>query len=191
MSENTGSLRYYVMRDEKGNQGLEDLIKKIQELRDTSEMNMIEIGTYVGESATIFSRHFKNVISVDPYINETNLNEEELKYATMDEVYTKFIQRTRNIMNITNFRVTSDEGAIILKNMKYDFVYIDGIHTYTQVKKDILNYLPLIKKNGFIGGHDYAPFFKHHVVKAVDEILQFPDKRFQDGSWLKKISNIK
>jgi hypothetical protein len=68
----------------------------------------------------------------------------------------------------------------------FDFVYIDGMHTYDQVKKDIKNYLPFLREGGFIGGHDYADN-KEQVVKAVNEVIGQPDAVFQDTSWIKQI----
>jgi len=190
MEDNDKSKKFYVMRDQKSAEGLEELIAKINLIRDTSEMNMIEIGSYVGESTLIFAKHFKNVISVDPYVNDYDYNDDACRFADFDLVYKKFMERTRSVMNITNFRITSDEGAEVLNKRRYDFVYIDGVHTYDQVKKDIINYLPLIKENGFIGGHDYANTWPM-VKSAVDEVLKNPDRTFKDTSWLKKISNIK
>jgi hypothetical protein len=60
-------------------------------------------------------------------------------------------------------------------NGYFDFVYIDADHTYEMVKRDIELWLPLIKKSGLIGGHDYG--FPDEAVrwggvqKAVDEIF--------------------
>lgn len=180
---------YYLMRNEKQTSGLLDLISYLNTFTDTKEMNMIEIGSYVGESTMIFAKQFKNVISIDPYINDYDPNDVVCEYADFDDVYDKFIELTLDIPNIVNFRLKSDEGIIVLKR-KFDFVYIDGVHTYDQVKKDIINYLPLIKENGFIGGHDYIEFWKDSVVKAINETMFRPDKVFCDGSWVKKISNI-
>ena len=184
------NIRFVVMRNEIGVQGLKDLIEKINLIRDTSEMNMIEIGSYIGESTLIFADYFKNVISIDPYVND-DYNKNLLNMANSDQAYDKFMSRIKNIMNIISFRVSSDEGSFILRNMKYDFVYIDGNCTYEQVKKDIINYLPLIKSNGFIGGHYYDKKHNDSVIKAVNEVLFAPDRLFKDSSWLKKISNIK
>lgn len=52
-----------------------------------------------------------------------------------------------------------------------DFVYIDGNHSYEAVKDDIALYYPLVKKGGFIGGHDF--FGKYQgVVWAVIEFVK-------------------
>lgn len=62
----------------------------------------------------------------------------------------------------------TSELAIMDFRKPVDFVYIDGNHSYESVKKDIALYYPLVKNNGLIGGHDYAPFYET-VMKAVDE----------------------
>ncbi len=55
-----------------------------------------------------------------------------------------------------NFRGTSDE--FFLKNKrKFDCIFIDGLHEYDQVNKDILNSLENLSKNGIILLHDCLP----------------------------------
>jgi hypothetical protein len=78
----------------------------------------------------------------------------------------------------------SDDALLQLNSNRYDIIYIDGNHTYEQVKKDIINYYPLIKNNGFISGHDY---FIDNVKNAVYETIGLPDKIFIDYSWIKQI----
>ena len=70
--------------------------------------------------------------------------------------------------------------------MTFDFIYIDGLHTYEQIKKDISNYLPLLKPNCLIGGHDYHDVW-NGVIMGVHESLGIPDMTFKDTSWIKKI----
>lgn len=58
----------------------------------------------------------------------------------------------------TNFVMTSDDFfKSINKDTKYDIVFIDGLHTYSQVKKDIINSLNYISDNGTILLHDSNP----------------------------------
>jgi hypothetical protein len=40
---------------------------------------------------------------------------------------------------------------------KFDCIFIDGLHEYNQVKKDILNSLKILKPNGIIMLHDCLP----------------------------------
>ena len=53
-------------------------------------------------------------------------------------------------------RSTSDQFFEQNKN-KFDIVFIDGLHHYSQVLKDINNSLKILNKNGFILVHDCLP----------------------------------
>ena len=55
-----------------------------------------------------------------------------------------------------NIRKTSDDFFAINKN-KFDLIFIDGLHEYKQVKKDILNSLKCLNENGIILVHDCLP----------------------------------
>jgi hypothetical protein len=90
------------------------------------------------------------------------------------------------LSNVSHIKKTSDD-AIFDLNEKIDFIYIDGMHTYDQIKKDITNYLPLLNSSGFISGHDYHPVWEG-IVKGVEELLGVPDNVFSDTSWIKKIN---
>lgn len=174
------------MRDQIYTDGLLDLINHIKSHHDTEQLSMIEIGSYAGESTVLFSKYFKNVISIDPFINDYDPNDITCTYMKLEDVYYKFKDAISNYDNINHIRKTSDDAFIDLINQKFDFVYIDGLHTYEQVKKDITNYKQLIKPNGFIGGHDYHVNWIG-VKNAINEILGEPDLTFKDTSWIKKI----
>ena len=55
-----------------------------------------------------------------------------------------------------NVRKTSDE-FFKENNKNFDLVFIDGLHTYEQVKKDIINSLDCLKENGVVLVHDCMP----------------------------------
>ena len=55
-----------------------------------------------------------------------------------------------------NIKKTSDD--FFKENVdKFDIVFIDGLHTYEQVKKDILNSVNFLNENGIILVHDCMP----------------------------------
>jgi len=193
--------KFYVMRDHKLISGLKDLIGYINAVNSTEDMHMIEIGSYLGDSTLVFSEHFSSVLAIDPFTEDYDLDDDTCNYAPLSEVYDEFIKRTKDNPRIHLIRKTSDEAVEAIKkaaigidprnleeeNLRaFDFIYIDGMHTYEQVKKDIQNYLPLLKKGGFIGGHDYAEN-KRQVMDAVNEQFGAPDAVFHDTSWLKRI----
>jgi predicted O-methyltransferase YrrM len=188
--------KFYVMRDQNLINGLLDLITHIAWKGDTKEMHMIEIGSYLGDSTLVFAEHFRSVIAVDPFIEDYDPDDDTCNYAPLSQVYDEFILRTKDNPKIHLIRTTSDEAVEMIGNAAiklgakhlnvFDFVYIDGMHTYDQVKKDIKNYLPFLREGGFIGGHDYADN-KEQVVKAVNEVIGQPDAVFQDTSWIKRV----
>ncbi len=55
-----------------------------------------------------------------------------------------------------NVRKTSDE-FFHNNNIKFDLVFIDGLHEYNQVKKDIINSLKNLNENGLVLVHDCLP----------------------------------
>jgi len=55
-----------------------------------------------------------------------------------------------------NIRKTSDQFFLENKK-KFDIVFIDGLHEYKQVKKDILNSVNCLNENGIILVHDCMP----------------------------------
>jgi hypothetical protein len=179
--------KLYVMRDEVYSIGLKNLIKHIQNFYDTKNMDMIEIGSYAGESTQIFANHFNNVIAIDPFINDYDPNDVTCSFMKLENVYHEFKNVVNKFNNIEHIKKTSDEAFKDISSKSFHFVYIDGMHTYDQVKKDILNYLPLIKPNYFIGGHDYHENWIG-VVNAVHEVIGKPDMIFEDTSWIKKLN---
>jgi len=172
-----------IMRDQKNTEGLLDLIR---ELGDVSDKTMVEIGSFIGESTIIFARHFQHVIAIDPFLPNYDEGDPTSNF-NFDDVFQEFKNRTEEKkQKISIYKMRSDEAVKLLKD-KYDFVYIDGLHTYDGVKQDIINYLPLVKEGGVIGGHDYTNQISHlvGVYNAVNEMFGKPDKVFKDNSWIK------
>lgn len=167
--------------------GLDDLISyALQHLQEIQPKTLIEIGSYAGESTIQFAKQF-NVISIDPF--EANYDTRDIASTSdFEKVYQQFLINTKDLP-VQHIRKTSDEAFLELldKGEKVDMVYIDGLHTYDQVLKDIINYRRLVKPGGFIAGHDF-----HHqnwpgVVAAVQKLFLVPDKVFADTSWIVQI----
>ena len=104
----------------------------------------VEIGLDRGKNAKILLRELslKKLYLIDI-----------IKKISFNDNRTVFIQKT------------SDDCARIIPN-NLDFVYIDGDHSYEQVKKDIENYFPKVRIGGILAGHDIN---QTDVFKAVSE----------------------
>lgn len=72
--------------------------------------------------------------------------------------------------NPVDFKITSDvffdrleANKILSKDIKFDVIFIDGLHLATQVDKDIINSLKFIKEDGYIVLHDCNPPTQWHA----------------------------
>jgi len=72
--------------------------------------------------------------------------------------------------NPVDFKVTSDEffaqlraGKILNHQIKFDVIFIDGLHLADQVNRDIINALDFIAEDGFVVLHDCNPASEWHA----------------------------
>ena len=149
------------------------LFKITKSLKNNSVI--IEIGAFKGKSTCFIAEGIgsKNCdfFSIDTWHNDTMQEGRE-------DVFAEFLANIKPYRDkIEPLRGYSYE---VRKNWpqerKIDFLWIDGDHSYAGVKRDIQDWLPLVKKNSFICFHDYrdAP----GVKKAVDEIASDGTIRF-------------
>ena len=150
--------------------------------KDITKMIILEVGSWAGTSAQVFSEYFKNVICVDPW-KPTKGTISTL--YNMDEVEKEFDKVRRKCNNIVKEKARIQDIINNYGDKAFDVIYIDGEHTYKAVKRDIKLCLP--KAKYFICGHDYWRNKFDGVIKAVDETLGKPDKVFHDTSWVKEL----
>jgi len=156
--------------------GLYDLIK------DHFDENtyLCEIGSYNGVSTSLFASMCGKVVAIDKR-KLPLLHEVDLKYD-----------------NLTIIKAWSEDVINDFKDEEFDAVYIDAKHDYEYVKQNIIEWIPKIKQNGILCGHDYMDdeliekikpdesMWKrmgcNGVRKAVDEL--FSNVRcYKDSSW--------
>ena len=155
-------------------------------LKVDTNLKMIEIGSYMGESTMLFAsiNIFNEIHSIEPFEGNEEFN--DLFGYDWEMVKNEYLTNTRYWDNIRLWEDYSYDVADKFVDESFDFVYVDAIHTYDEVKNDLQLYLPKVKQGGFIGGHDYMDYFEG-CKKAVDEVVGKPDKIFRDYSWIKKI----
>jgi hypothetical protein len=169
--------------------GLRNLAEDIKsQLGDN--ITLVEIGSYMGESAEIFAQVMPNakIICIDPFLSGYD-EKDSASNADYLEVEQQFDLRTSVYPNIQKMKGYSTDFQI-----DCDAIYIDGRHTYEGVKEDILHWKPFVKS--IISGHDYyledTDVYKNHphiqgVIKAVREVIGEVDKTYSDFSWLKSV----
>ena len=136
-----------------------------------AKIGTLEIGAFAGKSALAFlSNSHVPHHSIDSYYFDFNVYTAVRDDGSIigDSKLINRVQAERlykeNILDKFPYRVelikaTSDEVSTskIMEtlNHKFDVLFIDGDHTYEQVKRDFNNYVPLLAENGVIIFHDY------------------------------------
>jgi predicted O-methyltransferase YrrM len=84
--------------------------------------------------------------------------------------------------NISFYHCTSDDYFEHYANQKFDFIYVDGDHRYSQQMRDYTNALNRLNEDGVIGGHDWSWPSTQQVITDMDfdkcPILHFADDSF-------------
>ena len=134
-------------------------------------IDVIEIGVFKGENA---KNMFKNLninkfYAIDPYkeYKEYSNIEPWMTQSFLNKVETIAKNKLKN-KNISWIKDFSDNA--IYKIPKVNFIYIDGIHSYEQIKKDMNNYWEKVKEGGILAGHDICENFDNYgTIKAFTE----------------------
>lgn len=64
-------------------------------------------------------------------------------------------------------RMTSLEAAASMLDESVDIVYIDGMHLYYDVLRDLCAWYPKVRPGGMLAGHDYFLGYSHGTVFTV------------------------
>ena len=152
-----------------------------------------EIGVNKGETSRLLRHLFPDaeLYLIDPwavtpdYIHSGSPISRKTKHY--EKAYRAVEEQFRGDPSTTILRMSSRE-AISHAPDDFDLVFIDGNHEYTQVKEDILCWLPKVKTGGILAGHDYDPTIPifDGVKHAVDEIFGNQMMLGKDRVWIHK-----
>lgn len=153
-----------------------------------------EIGVWQGKSLSYLGVSVKNsgknikIYAVDTWQKMEKEHWQKDEDFENDIIYETFLKTISPISDIVSVkRGTSLEISQEFPGNYFDVVFIDACHDYESVKQDILSWLPKVKSDGIIAGHDY-PF--PSVKKAVHEIFEKDYKiNTQEQCWWIEINN--
>jgi hypothetical protein len=172
--------------------GRTQLLEKL--IREHKYKKVVELGVYDGKNLFYLAEKFPETdfIGIDlwKYFPTDRINRLPLQSQTQwDDLFNFLEQRSQNFKNLRLIRDYSDKAAKNIEDNSVDLVFIDANHDYEFVKKDILAWLPKIKSNGLISGHDFSLAWLG-VVKAVTEIFGTDSiDELEDAVWVTKPSN--
>ena len=177
---------YQMREDSSQRQGLIDLCQTVKYYLGDDNLQLVEIGSYCGESGGIISKTFPNSIlnCVDPWEKYTeegstyDLNEQELVLREAERI---FDSTTGTFSNVKKNKMASNKYAELVEPNSIDFIYIDGNHQYSSVVEDLNIWSEKVKVGGVIAGHDFG---WATVSRAIYEFFGRPPVSvFSDGSW--------
>ena len=170
------------------NQTLRDLLGSFQKRENVL---IFEIGCYTGEGSTRVlgdwaKKYNGKVVTIDNFEGGADI------YTSEDNV------KDIALKNIAEYGLSdyveiwvgnSDTLSSKVEDESIDFLFIDGGHKYTQVKKDIDAWYPKIKKGGIICGHDYESgnYFEEYIEEDYREgrhngVIKAVNEKFGSGN---------
>jgi len=147
----------------------------------------VECGAWLGKSSSFLCDIASPLVSiyiVDHWRGSISEQDSTHKIAKNTDIYAQFLANMGS-RKFTPIRKPATEAAKIFKDSSCDVVFIDMDHSYDSVKQDIATWLPKVKKNGYIAGHDYCPYW-HGVIGAVNEKFGEDKIKVMQGCWIYK-----
>lgn len=147
----------------------------------------VECGAWLGKSsAYLCDNNTKNldIYIIDNWAGSINELESTQKLATKENIYEIF----KSNMGNRKYKSIQSDGAKasnLFNNESCDVVFIDMEHTYIAIKNDINCWLPKVKINGYLAGHDYARDWQD-VIDGVNELLGVSNIEVIGDCWIYK-----
>jgi methyltransferase family protein len=147
--------------------------------QDGRDAKFVECGGYCGRSAcqmAILIRASGKKISFD--VVDTF---DDASFSAKPETFRHFTE-VFGVDELINLRVMDQLEAVkTYETGSLDFVFLDSDHSYEGTRDAILAFLPKLKKDGTLAGHDYSLEYPG-VIRAVDELL--PNSKKNKNSFI-------
>jgi hypothetical protein len=149
----------------------------------------VEIGVWLGSFAyhVLLQKHPSELYLIDPWEyglqKDMEINPTPAKQRQRDALYEQVCQYFAPYENVEIIRQKSEDAVSLFPDDYFDYVYIDGEHSYDAVMRDLTNYLPKVKVGGYLIGDDYgwtgiAPAVQDFLKKHPGE-LQFLEDPYE------------
>ena len=150
-------------------------IKKLHVTSEDASRPLIgaEIGVASGVNAERILK-FLNIAQltlIDPWERaiDTKNNDNNQKYLFHKNRYETTLAKFSNNSRVKKIKEFSIEAAKMFDDYYFDFIYIDGDHSYEAVINDLHAYYPKLKNFGVLCGDDYGHPSGLGVIQAVQE----------------------
>jgi predicted O-methyltransferase YrrM len=127
---------------------------------------VLEIGCWDGGTLQHWLQNSDTVVVIDNLMRRENDWYAWARYAETD-LYT-----------IKGFSQSEDCIRDAARHAPYDFLFIDGDHTYDSVRRDWDNYSPMVREGGIIALHDILPRAGYGVSQLWEQITSLEGVRY-------------
>jgi len=138
---------------------------------DLKDKYCVEIGVFRGDfSKMILDKNPLYLYLVDPFeINETKYKSGLTTAYSTNEDWLYVKQRFKNDKRVVVKRSYSYDLVKTISDDYFDFIYHDASHLEKDLKRDLVEWLPKMKKGGIIAGHDMIEDREFGVVESVTD----------------------
>jgi len=134
--------------------------------------SIVEIGSWMGRSTDALLAGCKGTVwAIDHFRGSKTERESEHKKAKEEDISKIFLKNVGHHKNLKLLKMDSSEAVKRFEDKSVDMVFIDGGHTYEEVKADIKAWLP--KAKNLICGHDYDGDIKRAVNEVFGKVHAF------------------
>ena len=146
----------------------------------------IELGCFQGLTTRYICNNLLKdggrVICVDPLQDEyltDNLSEQDIKankeYGFFKNQYYKFKKNTQGLP-VQLVRKKSNDAISELKDLRVDFIYVDGDHRFLGVRDDGINYFEVLKIGGMMLFDD-AVGYRQETTDGINAFIEWAGNR--------------
>ena len=161
---------------------------------------IIEVGSWKGRSTKALAKATKGVVyAVDNWrgnsgddatgVESRERGVDALKHEFRENLKEEILSGKVVIVDVDHAEAIPVLKSLMMDGPGADLVFIDGDHTKASVKRDIENFLPLVRPGGKISGHDFNGI-EIGVQEAVKEA--FEDAQVEiDSIWCKQVELVR
>lgn len=134
--------------------------------------SIVEVGSWKGRSTVaLLEGCFGGLVYSVDHFRGSDKEVHSILVGEDKSVFPEFAKNVTGYDNLVILKMDSRKAVSLFADKSIDMIFIDAVHEYEDVKRDIELWMPKAKK--IICGHDYCNSWPG-VTKAVDELINEP-----------------